>query len=375
MRKIRPILWPNDILNYPFKMRRFPDLSEQFLKERLLREESNPRKKLSIDSYQNLIVDDETETVVKEVVDYYNRSLFRSRFCPTTVTTEDMKYIIENAAQPHRQRHHLNYMFIREFDIWRNNISEKQLKEEKRESEKKLISQIRVIGCFDEQNNLQYGVWRNGLFTKYFEKALKKHSFNNLKIATLFGQKLVIDCSFDKEMQEYEIQSVGRQMSKIYQMNRMQSKEPFDLHFCNCDPNSRVMKNFLKYLNPIKDFDKYYVNIHSETYSQLFPNERLIYLSPDSKYVMEEYEHNAIYILGSLVGKTCRLPLTRDKAVGEGIECYKLPIHKYVELNPLVKKTLSFQSCFKILLEMKDHNDWELAFKRGIQEHKLKNES
>jgi hypothetical protein len=32
---------------------------------------------------------------------------------------------------------------------------------------------------------------------------------------------------------------------------------------------------------------------------------------------------------------------------------------------------LSFQGVFRILLELKDHRDWKLAFLRGIQEHKL----
>lgn len=379
LRKVRPILWPNDIRCFPFKMRRFPEFAEQFMAEKRLREESNPRKQLSVDSYRQLIVDNKSEEVVKQVVSYYNRVLFRSRFCPTTVTIEQMKYIIENTSEPHRQRRQLDFLFIKEFDIWRNNILQENYRQIRRAEEERQLSEFKfsksndpIIGCFDDNNNIQYGFWRNTLFTRNFEKAVKRYTTHNLRTATLFGQKLVIDCSFDEEMQEYEIQSVGRQMTRIYFTNRMESREPFDLHFCNCNPNSRVMKTFMKYINPIKDLDKYYINIHSETYSQLFPNEKLIYLSPDAKYTMEEFDPKAIYILGSLVGKTCKLPLTRDKAISEGIECLRLPIHKYVELNPLVKKTLSFQGVFKILLDMKDHNDWQRAFKRGIEEHKLK---
>jgi hypothetical protein len=86
---------------------------------------------------------------------------------------------------------------------------------------------------------------------------------------------------------------------------------------------------------------------------------------------MTEFDDNAIYIMGSLVGKTCKLPFTLFKARREGLEHYRLPIHLFVKLAPGVKKVLSFQGVFRTLLELKDHRDWKFAFLRGIQEHKL----
>lgn len=373
IRRWTPILWPNSIYNYPFKCRRMPELTDQFLAERQVHRLTNPCQPLSVDGFRSLSVDQKSEDVIETVVNEYNRRL-KTKFYPSTVTLEDMKYMIVNDLNYYRLKRHLDFLFIREFDIWRSaklDAEKRALRHSEREQQ---MAAIKTIGCFDDQNSLQYGFWRNTMFTRYYQKALKRYSLHNLRVATMFGQQVVIDCSFDREMQEYEVQSVGRQMAKIYHMNRLQSRQSFDLHFCNCDPESRVMKNFFKYLGSVTESDKRYcLNIHEESYQKLFPNRRLIYLSPDAKQVMEEFDHNAIYILGSLVGKTCRLPLTKWKASAEGLECYKFPIHKYVQLNPLVKKTLSFQGSFKILLELQDHNDWQLAFKNGIQEHKIKN--
>jgi hypothetical protein len=181
-------------------MRRYPEFAEQFMAERRLREESNPRKQLSLDSYRQLIVDNESEEVVKNVVNYYNRVVFKTRFCPTTITIEDMKYIIENVSDPNRQKRQLDFLFIREFDIWRNKIVTDIERQKRRAEEEKRISEFKGIGCFDDNNDIQYGFWRNTLFSRSFEKAIKTYSYHNLRTATLFGQKMVIDCSFDQQM-------------------------------------------------------------------------------------------------------------------------------------------------------------------------------
>lgn len=44
-------------------------------------------------------------------------------------------------------------------------------------------------------------------------------------------------------------------------------------------------------------------NIHTSSYLDLFPKEKLIYLTPHCREEMLEYDHNAIYIIGGIVDK------------------------------------------------------------------------
>lgn len=45
------------------------------------------------------------------------------------------------------------------------------------------------------------------------------------------------------------------------------------------------------------------LHIHQGSYNDLFPKEKLIYLTPDSREEMLQYDHDAIYIIGGIVDK------------------------------------------------------------------------
>lgn len=263
----------------------------------------------------------------------------------------------------------VHFLFVREFDVWRHSRDKSETKRLK--AEKEAEDYFENIGCFDEKTGqLQYGYWRNCLFNRYHEKSLQRYSLNRLRQAELFGQKLVIDCSFDEQMADYETTSVARQIASIYAINRY-SRDPYHLMFCGYNPANRGYQ-YLETMNgDIMDKPEYMFNFYREEYQNLLPHNELIYLTPDTKEVMEEYNPNAVYIIGALVSKTYRAALSFEKARAQNIQCVRLPIHRYVQLKPGVKRVLSFQSVFHILLELKQHGDWHRAFHRGIQANKL----
>lgn len=226
------------------------------------------------------------------------------------------------------------------------------------------------IGIFDDNKEIQYGYWRNTMFTRKFEEAVKKYSSHFLRNSTLFGQKFVVDVSYDEYMVDFETSAAARQMARIYCYNKSQTTDPFDLHFCNCNLNDRVMTHFSKFTNSLNN-RRSFVNIHQESYLDLFPNEKLIYLSPDAKKTLTEFDHDAIYIIGAFVDKTCKQKVSKMKAEKEGIDYLKLPIHTYLGLAPGAKKVLGFDGVFKTLLEVRKHGDWKAALIDGVMDHKL----
>lgn len=262
---------------------------------------------------------------------------------------------------------YVKFLFIREFDCWLQQL----LVEEKCQTEQ-AEHYFDNVGCFDESsNNLQYGFWRNTLFSRYYKVARQRQSLQMLRKTELFGQPLVIDCSLEEMMAEYEIASCFRQISFIYYQNRL-NKDPFKLYFTGYDlTNNRTYEYLQKNMSNVMEKEEFFFKLYSQSYRQLLPGQKFIYLSPDAKEIMTDFDHNAVYIIGALVSKTYKATLTLDKARQEGIQCLRLPIHKYVELKPLVKRVLSFRCVYQILSELKNGTDWENAFRKSIQPHKL----
>lgn len=282
-----------------------------------------------------------------------------------------MEKMLNDYASFRERIRYIHFLFVREFDQWRNELEAGERRQKRQQEEAEELASFTEIGCFDrESGQLQYGYWRNTLFTRYFEAAKDKYSLHNLRQAQLFGQPIVLDCSFDETMADYETISVARQIASIYNANRFNS-DPFRLLFCGVSQANRGYQHTVKQLHAVIRDPAYFFNLHSETYQEMLPGSRFIYLSPDAPTVMEKFDLNAVYIIGALVSKTHKSSFTYEKALSEGIETVRLPIEQYVTLKLGVKKVLSFQGVFKILLELRRHGDWERALRNGILEHKL----
>lgn len=297
-----------------------------------------------------------------------------------------MKKILTSYDSYNARIRYLHFLFVREFDVWRLAIAEEKSRAEHLQKEAEELATFTQIGCFKNEANsqtetaeLQYGFWRNTLFTRYFTKAVAQYSLHRLRVAEQFGQPLIVDCSFDETMADYETSSVGRQISSIYHANRYApaDTEPFRLLFTGYREANRGYRYAFKQMREVISNRAYCFNLHSQPYEELFSSpedrERLVYLSPDARQLMTEFDPQAIYIVGALVSKTHKSEYSFEKARAQGIKCLRLPIHNYIELKPGVKRVLSFQGVFKILLELKrGHGDWERALREGILPHKIK---
>ena len=67
-----------------------------------------------------------------------------------------------------------------------------------------------------------------------------------------------------------------------------------------------------------------------KSYLDLFPKEKLIYLSPNSKNEMHEVDEDKVYIIGVLADEREKSPHTYNQARIEGIKTERFPIEKYV---------------------------------------------
>lgn len=163
-------------------------------------------------------------------------------------------------------------------------------------------------------------------------------------------------------MSHHEIQSAGRQLSFCFANNRAHRK-PFDIHLCNMNPDSKTLKCLQKYIPNVSD-QTFPLSIHQKCFTELFPIERLVYLSPDSENVLTDFNGDDIFIVGTIVDKGPCERLSLAKAKSLGVRHARLPIDNYVHLAPGVSKRFNFMTMTDILQKWKETRDWAKAFSK-----------
>lgn len=179
-----------------------------------------------------------------------------------------------------------------------------------------------------EQHATKYELQYNSLFLRIYDT--KINSFYNKKLieALQFGQKIVIDCGYDQDMTGRENKNCAKQLMLVFAENRMHSGEgeirslnmllllsvidPFDIHYANYNKESEIATGLLKYIPTLYDSD-FPTSIHENSYLDVFPKEKLIYLTPHCRQEMETFDHEAVYIVGGIVDKVCYILFTNNK--------------------------------------------------------------
>jgi len=70
-----------------------------------------------------------------------------------------------------------------------------------------------------------------------------------------------------------------------------------------------------------------------KSYLDLFPKERLVYLSSESDTTLNKLDEQDVYIIGAIVDHNRLKGITHQKAVEQGIRTARLPIDKFMEMK------------------------------------------
>lgn len=70
----------------------------------------------------------------------------------------------------------------------------------------------------------------------------------------------------------------------------------------------RDMETMLHKYIPTMYEKEFPMNIHENSYLDLFPKQKLVYLTPHCREEMDTFDHDAVYIVGAIVDKVtfCR---------------------------------------------------------------------
>lgn len=177
--------------------------------------------------------------------------------------------------------------------------------------------------------------------------------------AKLTGPPLILDCSYDDHMTPLEIKSAARQLQICFSKNREQMR-PFDLHFCGMKPESPTKKQ-LELFIPTINKSSFPINIHEECFMDLFPIERLVYLTPHCKNDLMDFDPSDIFIIGTFVDKGASAPLSLTKAKKLGLRMAKLPLDRFLRWTPGQRKCLQLHHVLAIMQEFRMTRDWQAA--------------
>ncbi|KFV81412.1 Mitochondrial ribonuclease P protein 1, partial [Struthio camelus australis] len=263
------------------------------------------------------------------------------RSVPENISEEQLKAFVECPSKSSKKKY-LKYLHLKE--LYKKN--DKRKMDEKRE--RRLETQEKASKTDETRKNSFTCLWASAMD--------KTHNWRAAQ-SMVFGQPLVFDMSFENYMSPREVANTVRQIVLSEGCNR-KSVDPFHVHFCNFKDNSQYHREFIKHYR--EAWDKLLITVTDQCYTNVFPKDKIIYLTADSPNVMKAFDHDKVYIIGSMVDRSIKTGVSLAQAKRLGLETASLPLEKYLLWNTGAKN-LTLDQMMHILLTLKDTGDWKKA--------------
>ncbi|XP_054167785.1 mitochondrial ribonuclease P protein 1 homolog [Oppia nitens] len=327
-------------------------------------------EELTVETFKELVTNDTIGNKIEIILNEYEYEKYTTLRVPITITTNQMRDLL-SLDNPLDRKRWFSYLHKRQKARQKTNDKRREHTVEfwAQKSQKYSPNEPRT-GFWDQNGQLIYGLWHNSLFTKIPLTIIRRYYIHRLRTAAMFGQKLVIDMDFDQYMKLAECRQLVKQIQLLYNYNRYQTVQPFDLYFTNCKPEMPSMKTIPQIL-PNYNTPSFMAQFHQQSYIDLFPKDRLVYLTPHSNTALKTYNADDIYIIGGIIDKTYHEPVSLIKAEKEGIRTARLPIDEYI-LWGCGSKYLCLNHMVQILHDVNIGHNWVNALKDNIPKRKQK---
>ncbi|KAI8038789.1 hypothetical protein M5D96_008697 [Drosophila gunungcola] len=181
----------------------------------------------------------------------------------------------------------------------------------------------------EENTHIIYGLGHTSMFLRIYDTTINHWQNNRLTRAMQFAPKIVLDCSYDEHMNNREASYAAKQLMLCFAENRL-NDEPFDLHYCNAHLESRTMKTLQRFI-PTMLNPEFPMNVHPQCFTELFPKQNLVYLTPHCREDLVTYNPDDVYVIGAMVDTMNNEPLSLAKAKRLGLRMAKLPLDRYLQ--------------------------------------------
>ncbi|XP_014211282.1 tRNA methyltransferase 10 homolog A [Copidosoma floridanum] len=228
---------------------------------------------------------------------------------------------------------------IKKLEKWLKIKPEKRLKERAKAREKRAIAKA---------NNLDCGPSR-----KYLKTCTMSDSPCKLNVT--------IDLSFDDYMIGKDIAKLIKQILRCYTLNR-RAIAPLQFSLSSFEGKSLVE---MKKHNGYENWDVLFYEKH---YLSVFPKEKIVYLTSESENVIEDLNHDHVYVIGGLVDHNQHKGLCHKLAVEKDVKHGRLPLDKFLQMK--ARKVLTVDHVFEIILRVAEGKTWQEAFLQVLPERK-----
>ncbi|XP_050538556.1 mitochondrial ribonuclease P protein 1 homolog [Daktulosphaira vitifoliae] len=263
---------------------------------------------------------------------------------PSKLKTDQWMTLLDLNSRSSRMKH-LRYLFLIE-------------KKKENRILKKLEQRAERLERYEnmpKNDHIEYGLMRNTMFHRIYETQM--NSFYNYRLceSMLYGQNIIIDCSYDGHMSIKEQANCAKQLLLMWSSNRIH-KDPFNITFCNVNKEGRVFKHLSKTL-PTMDHPTFPFNYTNKSYLDLFPRNKLVYLTPHCNEILDKFNYDDIYIIGAMVDKMKEEPLSLAKAKRDKVRMAKLPLDIHLDWKQ-GSKNLTINQMVMIMADLKIDNNW-----------------
>ncbi|XP_006639343.2 tRNA methyltransferase 10 homolog C [Lepisosteus oculatus] len=203
------------------------------------------------------------------------------------------------------------------------------------------------------------GRLRNTFLLQFWQRSVDALYNWRAAQAMQFGQPLVFDMSYDQHMSRREVENTVSQLLECEGWNR-RSADPFHLYFCHLRPGSAYLQELARRYGPA--WERLLVTATEQPHVDLFPRDRLVYLTADSPHVLRAFDHNKVYIVGAMVDRSIQTGLSLANAKRLKLATARLPLDEYLQWE-IGAKNLTLDQVMRILLTMKDTGKWEEALR------------
>ena len=173
-----------------------------------------------------------------------------------------------------------------------------------------------------------------------------------LDVKSLTSQEIlniVVDCGFQYVHCQKEHYASSRK-SQIMQIHSSIASEnnpvSSKLHITRegCDDTLRMFTQ------------KRNVRVTKKAVWEVFPRDRLVFLTPDSDNILQDVTLDHVYVFGGIADRTEETCLTRDYAEKHGIRHARLPLFEATQVY--LSSTLSIRHAVEVLLRYAATGDW-----------------
>ncbi|XP_041793323.1 tRNA methyltransferase 10 homolog C-like [Chelmon rostratus] len=275
---------------------------------------------------------------------------------PQEITDEEVQTLSGLTAKSSMKKY-LKHLALRE----RHKEVRKEKKQKKKEEREASMNQNKAKDSNAEEGNDQRErELKNTFLLQFWNRSVDtQHAWRSAQ-AMVFGQPLVFDMSYESNMVRQEVENTVRQLVEAEGWNR-RATDPFHLHFCNLQPKGAYMQQLLKRYGA-EAWDNLLVTSTDHQHVDVFPREKLVYLTADSRNVLHTFDHSKVYIIGALVDRSIQSGLSLANAKRLNLATARLPLDEFLHWD-MGTKNLTLDQMIRIMMTMKDTGKWEEALK------------